>query len=197
MYYTQRSCPQGTRPYTIAAGDTFYAISRRFNVPLDSLLQANPGVDPDRLMIGQVICVPAGDPVPDPSPTCPTLRSGSRGPEVIRLQQLLLDFGFNPGPADGIFGPRTRTAVTEFQREVNIAVDGIVGPRTWIALGVNCDDRPPGTCPVGTRSYTIRSGDTFYNLAIRYNTTVDAIKRANPTADPNRLRIGQRICIPS
>lgn len=197
MYYNQRSCPAGSRPYTIMAGDTFYAISRRYNISLDALLAANPNVDPDRLAIGQVICVPAGGPSPDPSPRCPTLRSGSRGPAVRRLQELLLDLGFNPGPVDGIFGPRTRTAVMEFQQEVDINVDGIVGPRTWIALGVDCEDRPPGTCPVGTRSYTIKAGDTFYNLAIRYNTTVDAIIRANPNANPNQLRIGQRICIPT
>ena len=52
------------------------------------------------------------------------------------------------------------------------------------------------TCPTGSMPYTIKAGDTFYNLAIRFNTTVDAIIRANPNVNPNNLRIGQIICIP-
>ena len=52
-------------------------------------------------------------------------------------------------------------------------------------------------CPPGTFPYIIRAGDTFYNLARRFNTTVEAIISANPTANPNNLQIGQRICIPT
>ncbi|MCR4427629.1 MAG: LysM peptidoglycan-binding domain-containing protein [Firmicutes bacterium] len=53
---------------------------------------------------------------------------------------------------------------------------------------------PPG-CP-GGRFYIIRPGDTFYALARRFGTTVDAIARANPGVVPQQLRVGQRICIP-
>ncbi|SET64653.1 LysM domain-containing protein [Natronincola peptidivorans] len=190
------TCPVGTTPYTIRAGDTFYNIARRLNISLDALIAANPGVDPDRLFIGQVICVPGV--TPPPTPVCPTLRRGSRGDSVRKLQQLLADAGFDPGPVDGIFGPRTEEAVRAFQRNKGLTVDGIVGVATWTALGVDCAaPPPPTTCPTGTTAYTIRSGDTFYNLATRYNTTVDAIRRANPTVDPDNLQIGQVICIPT
>lgn len=43
--------------------------------------------------------------------------------------------------------------------------------------------------------YTIRPGDTLYNLAIEYNTTVQDIMNLNPSLDPYYLRIGQRILI--
>ncbi len=52
-------------------------------------------------------------------------------------------------------------------------------------------------CPANTTPYTIRAGDTLFELAREYNTTVDAILRANPGLDPGNLQIGQRICIPS
>ena len=52
------------------------------------------------------------------------------------------------------------------------------------------------TCPSGTQPYTIRAGDTYFSLAIRFNTTVAAIMAANPGVNPDRLMIGQRICIP-
>jgi len=45
--------------YTIKAGDTFAKISTKLGVGLQALLDANPGVDPRRLAVGQVINVPA------------------------------------------------------------------------------------------------------------------------------------------
>ena len=38
---------------------------------------------------------------------------------------------------------------------------------------------PPTTCPSGTMPYTVQAGDTFFILARRFNTTVEAIQRAN------------------
>ena len=56
----------------------------------------------------------------------------------------------------------------------------------------------PGPTPVPCPGfyYTIQPGDTYYLIALRYGTTVDALIRANPGVDPNRLVIGQRICVP-
>lgn len=45
--------------YTIVTGDTFARIAGKLGVGLQALLDANPGVDPRRLSIGQVINVPA------------------------------------------------------------------------------------------------------------------------------------------
>jgi peptidoglycan hydrolase-like protein with peptidoglycan-binding domain len=61
----------------------------------------------------------------------PTVREGSSGPAVRELQNLLKAKGFNPGPVDGAFGPKTKAAVLAFQRSQGIAVDGVVGPQTW------------------------------------------------------------------
>lgn len=198
MVLNKMSCPPNSMPYTIKAGDTFYTIAGTFGISLDAILAANPGVDPNRLFIGQVICVPTPGPGPGPSPgpsPCPTLRVGSRGASVTELQTLLRNAGFDPGPIDGIFGTRTQAAVIAFQRSRGLVPDGIVGINTWTALGVQC--RPGTTCPQGTFAYTIRSGDTLYFLSIRYHTTVDAIIRANPGINPNNLQVGQVICIPN
>ncbi|MGB0744044.1 MAG: LysM peptidoglycan-binding domain-containing protein [Opitutales bacterium] len=44
--------------YTITSGDTFARIATKLGVSLQALLDANPGADPRRLAIGQVINVP-------------------------------------------------------------------------------------------------------------------------------------------
>lgn len=64
-----------------------------------------------------------------------TLSSGAKGAAVKSLQQQLAAAGFNPGPIDGIFGAKTRSAVIAFQRARGLAVDGIAGPQTLGALG--------------------------------------------------------------
>ncbi len=63
------------------------------------------------------------------------IRRGSRGPEVEATQKLLANVGHDPGPADGIFGRRTRRAVRSYQRSTRaLVVDGVVGNKTWTRL---------------------------------------------------------------
>lgn len=51
-------------------------------------------------------------------------------------------------------------------------------------------------CPPGTRAYTVAPGEDFFDIARRHNTSLDALLEANPTADPDRLRARQRLCVP-
>ncbi len=64
----------------------------------------------------------------------PLLRQGSKSVYVLILQDGLNTLGFPTGGLDGIFGAKTRNAVTEFQKTRGLAADGIVGCLTWEAL---------------------------------------------------------------
>jgi len=57
------------------------------------------------------------------------LKKGSKGEDVKYLQQQL---GL---PIDGSFGASTHTAVVALQKKHKLAADGIVGPKTWKAIG--------------------------------------------------------------
>lgn len=52
-------------------------------------------------------------------------------------------------------------------------------------------------CPPNHVPKIIQPGDTLYKIAQTYNVTIDSILEANPGINPNYLRVGQRICIPS
>lgn len=83
----------------------------------------------------------------------PTLRRGSQGDEVADLQMILNSkFGYKLD-IDGDFGSKTETAVKDFQSKQGLTADGVVGAKTWKALGVKAeapepvpDDQPPTIC---------------------------------------------------
>nr|AAC13727.1 chitinase [Volvox carteri f. nagariensis] len=66
------STPTSTAPpargctYTIQPGDTFWAIAQRRGTTVDVIQSLNPGVNPARLQVGQVINVPCGSNGPAP-----------------------------------------------------------------------------------------------------------------------------------
>ena len=62
---------------------------------------------------------------------------------VKTLQRSLRRLGWAPGPVDGLFGPRTESAVRRFQTGRGLTPDGVAGPATWRALG-QALDRPLG-----------------------------------------------------
>jgi peptidoglycan hydrolase-like protein with peptidoglycan-binding domain len=68
------------------------------------------------------------------APSARTLRPGDRGTDVQSLQQLLHVAGHSPGAADGVYGPKTESAVRSFQSARGITVDGKVGPQTRSTL---------------------------------------------------------------
>ena len=63
----------------------------------------------------------------------PVVRLGAHAHPVRTLQQLLRARA-HPVGVDGIFGAQTEAGVRAFQQQQALAVDGIVGPRTWVAL---------------------------------------------------------------
>lgn len=78
-------------------------------------------------------------PAPAPSPTLgqfvSNLRLGSRGEEVRMLQAKLRELGYFTYPTDtGSFGPATRAALREFQKDQGLSQVGFVGPGTRAAL---------------------------------------------------------------
>lgn len=69
-----------------------------------------------------------------------TLRSGSKGDDVVDLQEKLNALGYNCGSADGIFGSKTKSAVKAYQKAKGLVEDGIVGRNTWASLDSNDEE---------------------------------------------------------
>ena len=65
----------------------------------------------------------------EPTPE-PPLSSGSRGEKVEELQKRLQALGYYDGEIDGQFGPGTKAAVVDFQKNNGLDTDGLAGTET-------------------------------------------------------------------
>jgi len=85
-------------------------------------------------------------------PTRQMIRRGSRGEDVLYVQDLLQALGYDIGAsgADGIFGKDTEKAVKAFQTSCGLTADGIVGQMTYAALEKAAEDLSPAV-----RTYTV------------------------------------------
>ncbi|MED4261467.1 peptidoglycan-binding protein [Priestia aryabhattai] len=135
--------------YTIQEGDTFWSIALkdgREGITVEDLIAANPDVKPSQLKIGQTIKFGTAKNTYTPVPEAPkkeqsaykyplpsgVLKSRSTDKSAIeQLQNALNAVNFKCGTADGIYGDKTKDAVTRFQKVyLPYQVDGIYGPDT-------------------------------------------------------------------
>jgi carboxyl-terminal processing protease len=56
--------------------------------------------------------------------------------DAMRLEEALVQRGYDPGPVDGMIDEKTRAAIQEFQNDHQLAATGIVDQETGELLGV-------------------------------------------------------------
>ncbi|MFT6293266.1 MAG: hypothetical protein ACJAR2_003888 [Ilumatobacter sp.] len=89
---------------------------------------------PETTLVAPEAAAPITTPV-EVVPLSQTLSQGSQGAEVQLLQERLASIGFDPGPADGIFGLMTKQAVWAFEKLVletpRTAATGQIDQSAW------------------------------------------------------------------
>ncbi|NLK51830.1 MAG: LysM peptidoglycan-binding domain-containing protein [Syntrophomonadaceae bacterium] len=158
--------------YTVKAGDFLSSIARQFGIPVRSIIEANPELTPPYLIQpGQNLILPIKVHTVTPGQTLYSIGElyGFDWRDIARVNQINPPYTIRPGQ--------------------KLAIPG-----------VTCDILPPPVPPPPPACpgfmYEIKQGDTLYNLARQYGTTVDMLLKYNPGIDPRRLQIGQKICIP-
>ena len=107
------------------------------------LIPKTPTPDP-----AQSTPIPTAAPTSAPtSEAARTLKKGSTGVDVKKLQQALIDLGYLSDTADGTFGAKTQDAVTLFQAVNGLDADGLAGAKTQALLfsgtALSADQAPP------------------------------------------------------
>lgn len=156
--------------YIIKPGDTLYQISRRYRTTVQDLLSLNPTIEPDNLRVGQVICVPR---------------------KKIKI----------PCPGGSYYAIKQGDTLFLTAQKYNLSVDELlaanpgINPENLMVGQIICIPPKDTICPNG-EIYTVQENDTFLQIAIKFDISYNALKRANPYVDVTDLEEGQTICIP-
>ena len=209
------TCPQGTFRYTIQSGNTLWKLSQAYGVSVQSILDVNPGINPQNLQIGSTLCIPTAqtvsptkaDPPTPAAPltseilpvTCPqgtfryTIQSGDTLWKLSQAYGVSIQNIIDANP--GINADNLQIGSTLCIPTVQTVSPTKAVPPTPAAPLTS--EIPPVTCPQGTFRYTIQSGDTLWKLSQAYGVSIQNIIDANPGINADNLQIGSTLCIPT
>lgn len=94
------------------------------------LLKRYAGKIASLLLAALLLCLAA----PPETEAAIALKANDRGSQVITLQKKLQQLNYAITSVDGVFGPETKAAVLQFQRDKKIKRTGVVDAKTWAAL---------------------------------------------------------------
>ena len=153
--------------YVVKSGDSLYSIAKKYNTTVDNLKNLN-NLTSNVLMIGQKLLVP-------------TVNNNSSSIYVVQNGDSLYKIA-----------QKYNTTVNDIKSLNNLSSDVLMIGQT-LKIPTNTSN---STTSGNNTTYTVKSGDSLYKIAQRYNTTVTAIKRLNGLSSDN-LSIGQQLLIPS
>lgn len=159
------------KKYTVKQGDTLFLIAKRYGVPLNALIAANPQIsDPNVIYPGQIICIPDSYP-----PTC----NGKY---------------YNVKSGDTLYTIAQKTGVP--LNVLELANPQITDPNKIFPGQILCIPTSyPASCT--GQLYVVKQGDTLYLIAKKYRVSLNKLIAANPQiSNPDVIYPGQIICIP-
>lgn len=156
--------PTSSNTYTVKSGDSLYKIARDFNTTVDNIKKLN-NLSSDNLSVGQVILIP---------------QQGTSNTYIVKSGDSLWSIA-----------NRYNTTVDELKRLNNLASNTLSIGQILTVPNVENNGSIP---EVGT--YIVKSGDTLWNIANKFDTNINEIKRLNNLTS-DILSIGQVLKIPN
>ena len=124
-----------------------------------------------------------------------TLRRGAFGWDVAVLQYLLVRQGYRV-PVNAYFDGPTLRGVRALQRRLLLPADGVVGPHTLAALGLQQRIPVRVAKTVVLRRHVVTPGESLTAIADRFKTSVPTLARLNGLDPAKPLLIGTNLRLP-
>jgi LysM repeat protein len=169
----------GGTTYVVRWGDTLYSISVKFGTTVDAIKVSN-GLTSDFIIVGQELIIPVDADIPPG--TVPPPAGGS----TIHVVQ----------PGENLFRISLRydTTVDAIAKVNNIVNPWFIYVGQELKIPTGGGGMPPSD--PGGKTYVVQPGDTLYSIAVRHNTTVQALVVANNLSNPNLIYVGQTLKVP-
>ncbi len=170
--------------HVVQRGETLWSIAARYGTTAQAVASANGLANANRIYAGQRLIIPGGGSGSAPGAST----TGGRSVYVVRAGDTLYSIAARHGT--------TAQALASANGLAN-ANRIYAGQRLVIPGGGSGTASSPSPASGGTRTYTVRRGDTLFSIAYRYGTTAWAIANANGLANPNYIYPGQTLRIPA
>ncbi len=153
--------------YVVQAGDSLYAIARRFGVTVEEIKKAN-NLGTDFLSVGQRLLIPEKQPEETVEPDLENIYIVKKGDTLYGIAR-----------AYGI-------SVEELKKRNQLTTNLLnVGQKLILPMEKSKN----------TITYEVKAGDSLYSIAVRYGVSVEELKQAN-NLNSNLLSIGKILIIP-
>ena len=175
--------------YIVKKGDTLYSIAQSNNISVDTIISDN-SLTNNTLNVGQIlkIRIPSNN---------MTVIEECYGPDYTPPETdttpIIATYTVKKGDNLYAIAKKYNTTASAIMLKNNLPNTNLkIGQKLQIPGSQTTTQTPPIT--PSTNVYTVKSGDSLYSIARRFNTTVDAIKRKNNLTS-NSLQIGQKLII--
>lgn len=177
--------------HVVKKGETLSTIARKYHVSVNQLKQWN-NMKSDRLSIGQKLVVySSGAPMAQVGNDKPVERSTTQITHTVKKGETL-----------GKIAQKYKCTVTDLKRWNNLKSTNIqVGqklkvypPENQNVSSGNSSNNKPASSSNSTTTYTVKSGDSLWSIAKKFNVTVDHIKKLNNLKN-NDIKVGQKLKI--
>lgn len=156
--------------YTVQSGDTYWKISQKLNVPINSLMAANNATQSTVLYIGQNIVIPQY-----------TMHTVVAGETYWKISQK--------------YGVNINTLLSLNGANGNFYL--YIGQQIKIPDGSTAVTPAPSTGPYITyKSYTVQKGDILWNIANKFGIPLSELLKANNLSESSWVNIGDVLKIP-
>ena len=206
--------------YSVRAGETFTSIAEDFGISTYELAERNPGVDPNNLLVGQVLCVPfmtgngsngngsggsnqpAEPSTPSlPTPSLPSQPNRPSTPPVVIIPTQPSANTCPSGYARDIVRAGQTYADLLLRHNVSYRAMRSANPRLspgYLVVGQTYCAPPAGTRQVcqNLRTYIILPDEDLETVAAKLRITKGRLLSLNPTLLPSDFTEGNVICIP-
>jgi LysM repeat protein len=125
-----------------------------------------------------------------------TLTRGKFGWDVSVLQFLLNKHGVRV-PINAYMDRPTVAGLRRYQRQLRLAADGVAGPKTFAALGLQSRVPVKSVRVLTLKPYVVRPGDSLTAIAKRHHTTLSKITKLNRIDPAKPLLIGVKLRLPA
>lgn len=171
----------GLQRYQVSSGDSWWRLSRRFDVPIRELKNINK-TDSNLLRPGQWVLIPG---------------KFADGSALSKQKDYSGTYVVQKGDTLWAIARKSGTSVQELRSVNNLHIAGRqLKPGQKLIIPQDKEQETTQQIARRRANYTIQKGDNLWTLARRFNVGLDTLIQANGLQNEHRLQVGQKLYIP-